>query len=162
MHIRASDMDWDDVNWFNPSEFPGGVLDHVEGALIMALDDFRALLGQPIVPSPVPGGWCRNDGSTTSRHYAVERLSDAGDIFPQCDIRTALLHALGCEWFGGIGVYLDTTGPSGKPEAMLHLDMRPERVLWLRYEGRYIYPLRSAGEMAAFWQRLGEYRYDAA
>ncbi|MCV6590780.1 MAG: hypothetical protein OIF57_17415 [Marinobacterium sp.] len=157
----AAELNFECVDHFGAHEWPGDALAHVDSELVLALDAFRDRLGHGVVPSPVVGGWYRLDGSKTSRHYAVGRLSDAGDVFPRCDIRKALMVAQGCDWFGGIGVYLDTTGPSGKPEPMLHLDLRPGRVVWLRYEGRYIYPLRSAEELSEFWQQLSEVNYEA-
>lgn len=153
---HAAALDFGELDHFSADEFPEGVLMRMEADLILGLNEYRETLGHAVVPSPVLGGWYRLDGSVTSRHYAVNRLSDACDVFPRCDIRDALLVAMGCVWWGGIGVYLDTTGPSGHPEPMLHLDMRPDRVIWMRYEGRYIYPLRSEAERVEFWQRLGE------
>jgi len=156
----AAELDFGAIEHFDAGEWPGDVLAHIDADLVLALNEYRDQLGCAVVPSPVVGGWYRTDGSVTSRHYAVDRLSDAGDVFPQCDIREALLVALGCDWWGGIGVYLDTTGPSGKPEPMLHLDQRPERVIWLRHEGRYIYPMSSPGAMAEFWKLLSEVEYE--
>ncbi len=154
----AADLDFSEVNYFSIDEWPGDSLAHIDADLVLALSEYRDRLGHGVVPSPVVDGWYRTDGSKTSRHYAVGRLSDAGDVFPQCDIRKALMVAMGWGW-GGIGVYLDTTGPSGKPEPMLHLDMRQGRVIWMRYNGRYIYPMSSAEAMAEFWQRLSEVKY---
>lgn len=155
---HADAMDWSGLDHFSKDEFPDGVLEHVEAELILSLDGYRDVLGCPVIPSPVVDGWFRKDGSESSRHYAFNRLSDAGDVFPQCDIRHALMVAMSCVWWGGIGVYLDTTGPSGKPEPMLHLDLRPSmpRTVWMRYEGKYIYPMNSPEAMAEFWQRLGD------
>ena len=161
---HALDRDWDSIKWFTPNEFPKGSLENIEAKLIYFLDGYRDLLDEKVIPSPVAAGWYRFDGSMTSRHYAVRRLSDAGDVFPQCDIRKALVVAMGCPWWGGIGVYLDTTGPSGKPEPMLHLDLRPRRVLWMRVKEngkeRYIYPLRSKQEMQDYMRYLTEWGED--
>lgn len=159
----AVSLDFEIVDHFEACEFPGDSLQFIEAELVLALSEYRERLGYPVVPSPVLAGWYRFGGSVISRHYVgpdsgeVERLSDAGDVFPKVDIRKALLVALGCEWWGGVGVYLDTDGPSGKPEPMLHLDLRPGRRLWMRYKGRYIYPLRSSRELAEFFARLDEF-----
>lgn len=152
----AAELDFNSVDHFSVDEWPGDALAHISAELVLALSEYRDQLGAPLIPSPLVDGWYRTDGSTTSRHYAVGRLSDAGDLFPRCDVRKALMVAMGFDLFGGIGVYLDTTGPSGKPEPMLHLDLRPGRVIWMRYNGRYIYPMNSAEAMAEFWQRLSE------
>lgn len=156
---HAGLLDWDHLDHFSPDEFPDGVLENIEADLVISLEGYRDVLGFPVIPSPVVAGWFRKDGSATSRHYAFNRLSDGGDVFPQCDIRQAFLVALNCQWWGGIGIYLDTTGPSGQPEPMLHLDLRPGRTIWMRYEGRYIYPARSGAERNEFWRRLGDLKY---
>jgi len=154
--MSASKLDFTMVNYLSRDEFPGDSLEHVSADLILGLSEFRERLGAPIVPSPLVAGWYRKDGSKRSRHYAVGRLADGGDFFPRCDIRLAFLVATGCEWFGGIGVYLDTNGPSGRPEPMMHLDCRGKRTIWLRYEGRYIYPLADQDQFNEFWKRLNE------
>jgi len=152
----AAELDFGSVDHFERHEFPGDVLEHIDGDYVLGLSEYRDRLGHQVVPSPVIEGWYRTEGSEGSRHYAVGRLSDAGDVFPKCDIREAFMVAMGCEWWGGIGVYLDTTGPSGESEPMLHLDQRAGRTIWMRYKGRYIYPMNSAAEMNEFYQRLSE------
>lgn len=154
--MPASDLDFSLVDYFSRGEFPSDVLKHVEADLVLGLSEYRKRLGKQVQPSSVVAGWYRQGGRKGSRHYAIERLSDAGDVFPQCDIRDALLVAMGCDWWGGIGVYLDTNGNDGTPQPMLHLDSREERVIWMRYQGRYIYPLRSESEREEFWKRLSE------
>lgn len=156
---KAATLDFaQDVEHFSPGEFPGDALNHADADLIIALDEFRSLLGMPVHPSPVLAGWYRTTGSAGSRHYAVGRLSDAGDVFPDCNITLAWFTALRQRTWGGIGVYLDTRGPSGNPWPMLHLDLRPgEQVLWMRLLGnRYIYPKSSPGARHEFLKRLGE------
>lgn len=157
--MKASDLNFaQDIEHFAPGEFPGDALNHVEANLILALDEFRAKLGEPVLPSPVLAGWYRTTGSQGSRHYAQGRLSDAGDVFPDCNIVHALLTAMRQRAWGGIGVYLDTTGPNGQPWPMLHLDLRPgEQVLWMRLPGnRYVYPQSSAADRQEFTRRLAE------
>lgn len=156
MEMSAAALDFKLIEHFGRHEFPGDVLEHVEDDLILGLSEYRDRLGHAVIPSPVVAGWYRKGGSKTSRHYAVGRLSDAADVFPQCSIREAWLTAMGCDWWGGIGVYLDTNGPSGHPQPMLHLDLRPGRVIWMRHKGKYIYPLRSPEEMQAFFELLSE------
>lgn len=156
---KATDLDFaQDVGHFAPGEFPGDALSHIDAELILVLDELRDMLGAPTLPSPVLAGWYRTSGSTGSRHYALGRLSDAGDVFPDCNIVHALLTAMRQRKWGGIGVYLDTTGPNGNPWPMLHLDLRPgEQVLWMRLPGnRYIYPQSSTAARQEFIQRLAE------
>lgn len=155
--MRASDLDFaNDVLHFAPGEFPGQALRYTTAELILGLDELRDLLGSPILPSPLEAGWYRQSGSTGSRHYASGRLSDAGDVFPDCNIVHALLTAMRQRVWGGIGVYLDTTGPNGNPWPMLHLDLRPgEQVLWMRLSGdRYIYPQSSTSARQEFLREL--------
>lgn len=141
------------IRHFKPAEWPPGVLEHLDPALIGQLDELRQRLGRPIYPSPLAGAWARFDGSTTSRHYAVGRLSDAGDIFPAGDVREAWLIAQDLP-FGGIGIYFDTLYQN-RPWPMLHLDLRPNRVLWARVSrNRYIYPANSDAERDLFFDLL--------
>lgn len=145
---------FDHLNHFTADEWPAGVLHRMQPALIVQLDALRERLGQPIHPSPLPDGWARTTGSTTSRHYAVNRLSDAGDVFPEGDIRDAWLAACGIRAFGGIGVYFDTHF-RGRPWPMLHVDLRPgERIMWARIGGRYVYPHRSPAERDTFFELM--------
>lgn len=165
-NMKASELDFSTLKYFKPGEFPAGVLEYVDAALIKKLDQFRAALGASLTPSPLRAGWIREDGSKTSQHYIgplrrnedghllPQRLSTAGDLFPKCDIRHALMTALRMG-FGGIGVYLDTRGPSGAPQPMIHVDLRegaPQ--LWMRDNGQYLYPYRGAKEMALFFDKL--------
>lgn len=166
--MRASDLDFDTIRHFQPGEFPEGTLEFMDAELIRQVGAFRQALDNAVVPSPLKAGWVREDGSETSRHYigAVrrdedgneqsERLSDAGDLFPYCDIRHAFMTALSLP-FGGIGVYLDTHGPDGKPMPMMHVDLRPgPRQIWMRYKGQYHYPYRNERSMKLFFQKLAE------
>lgn len=157
--MNASALDFErDVKHFAASEWPADALEHCDANLILQLDQFRHTLGDAILPSPVLAGWYRTSGSTTSRHYAVGRLSDAGDIFPRGNIVRAYLMALRQGVWGGIGIYLDTHGPDGSAWPMMHLDLRPgEQKLWMRVEGgRYIYPLSSDAARREFMTRLAE------
>lgn len=129
-----------DINHFSENEFPEGVLEHVSPELIKKLDEFREKLGVAVTPSPVETGWIRTHGSETSRHYvgrnADLRLSDAGDVFPNCDLFYAMVVAIQVG-FKGIGLYYDTFY-GGKKRPMLHLDLRESEkpVIWVR-KGNY-------------------------
>jgi len=122
------------------SEFPAGVIEKMEPSFIHRLDLFRAKLGRKVFPSPLEGGWIRTGGSETSRHFigadGNHRLSDAGDVFPDCDLFYAMTVAIQCG-FTGIGLYFDTQR-NGKPWPMLHLDTRPGQLtIWTRKAGEY-------------------------
>lgn len=170
--MRASDIDFSTINHFHQGEFPAiagrSVLEFTDADLVRALDTLRSRLGHSITPSPVTAGWVREGGSRGSQHYIgqitiedgeaqSQRLSTAGDIFPNCDVRDALIEALGMPEFGGIGVYLDTTGPRGTFQPMMHVDIRTgPRQLWIRYDGQYVYPAKGEGEMDFFFSKLAE------
>lgn len=166
--MKASDLDFSTLRYFAAHEFPSDVLPFMDARLIKKLDEFRAALGYSLVPSPLRAGWVREGGSTGSQHYIgpvqrnsdgtlqSRRLSTAADLFPapSCDIRHALMTALRMG-FGGIGIYLDTHGPTGRPQPMIHVDIRggtPQ--LWLRDDGKYLYPYRGDAEMDLFFKKL--------
>lgn len=110
-------------------------LKRMDAEFILLLQELRKYSGVPMYPSPVHDAWARTSGITTSRHYAVERLSDAGDIFPERGRVIELFYrAMEFTRIGGIGIYADTIGPDGRPWPMLHFDMRSDsrRVLWAR------------------------------
>lgn len=122
---------------FQPDEFPEDPERCADIFFLRQLDAFAVELGSAVYPSPVPGGLARFDGSKTSRHYAVNRLSDACDIFCNCSISKSWTTAL--QFFGGVGVYFDTHYRGG-PWPMLHVDMRPKALVWYRDDGKYHYP----------------------
>lgn len=175
--MRASDMDFSTVRHFKEREFPQistsagsrSVLEFTDESVVRVLDTLRDQLGHALIPSPVTGGWVREGGSTGSRHYIgpirqgsdgqleSAHLSTAGDFFPKCDVRKAFLAALAIPEIGGIGVYLDTRGPDGTRWNMMHIDLREgPRQVWMRVNGRYIYPYRGQAEMDEFFRLLGE------
>ena len=126
-------------------------LSRVDRKLILGIQALRTLSRIPMIPSPVEGAWSRVEGSVNSRHYAIDRLSDAGDLFPARDrLMDVWLYAVQMPELGGIGVYFDTDGIDGSPWPMIHLDLRPTRLLWACYElgGERIYEYFPAKE---FW-----------
>lgn len=132
-------------------------LREVDASLVSTLEDFRSTTGIPMIPSPLQGGWWRITGSETSRHYAKGRLSDAGDLFPKRGMAlNAWMSALQYPAFGGVGIYVDTTGPDGKPWPMLHVDLRPRepgmKILWVR-DGEYYYSYQKK-----FWDIINKIR----
>ena len=141
-----SEIDWDIVKNFNPNidNFSEDPDLHAEPQLIYDLDHYRNLLGVPVYVSPVPGALARFKGSTTSRHFALQRKSDAIDIFPSGDIRRAWMIAVSCGLWGGVGLY-PYTNFKGRNWPMLHLDKRPADngvMMWIRKENDdYVYPL---------------------
>ena len=139
--MKASELDPLVYHSFPEFAEYGIPLELVSAALITTLQHVRDKTGIPITPSPVHEGWARTSGSKTSRHYAVDRLSDAGDIFPargRClELWARLLETSN---IGAVGLYSDTRGVDGAPWPMIHLDLRKTRqkVLWVR-DGDYYY-----------------------
>jgi hypothetical protein len=127
-------------------------LDLIAAKLVCELQLLRKAAGIPITPSPVVAGWARTDGSTKSRHYAVGRLSDAGDIFPaRGRVLDCWVTAQGREAWQGLGLYADTTGPDGRPWPMMHLDLRSgPRLFWVRENKKDYYYLHS--DPKNFWR----------
>ncbi len=133
-NLPASQLLWDKktIPNFSKKEFSHTDLTLIDGAFILGVQSFRTMLGHSVFPSIHPDAFARLTGSYTSRHYAVDRLCNAGDFFPDCYIGEAFLTALQCG-FGGIGIYLDTHFKDIE-WPMLHLDNRPlaERKVWIR------------------------------
>jgi len=145
--------DWTSRN-FRPDEFPEDPRRHADPALIYRLDEWREAVGVPIRPSPARGALARFDGSETSRHYAVDRLSDAVDVFVDGSQAAAWIAAV--RLFGGVGFYTDTVY-DGEQRPMFHVDLRPSRLCWLRSAGgRYTYATTSLGRVALL-RALAEY-----
>lgn len=134
--MSARDLDWSEITHFSSSEWPEGVLDHMGEGIILALNDWRNSLpsSHSMTPSPLYDAHVRQTG--TSRHSLEGgRESDATDVFVSNEyIWDAWLAAQRIPEIGGIGVYLDT-----KPSVMFHIDTRPDRLLWVRLNGEYIY-----------------------
>ena len=115
--------DWNKVQKLSPNEFSENPR-HAEPLLIYSLDEIRTVMNEKMYPSKVSGALARFSGSTTTQHYAVDRLSKACDVFcegyPIYNFMTILNSGL----FNGIGIYLDTNGNDGKSWVMFHLDIR--------------------------------------
>jgi len=81
-------------------------------------------------PSPISGTLARSTGSQTSQHHVGPkekpfRKSTASDIFCEGVPFSNYSSILASRLFKGIGIYLDTKGPDGKPWVMFHVDIRP-------------------------------------
>lgn len=137
-----SEIDWGRTQHFSPDEWPEGVLPKMNPELLHELFKLRARVSNyaAMTPSPLPDAHVRATGSSRHSTNNGQRLSDATDIFLASwkGLWEVLREAQRMN-FGGIGVYADTR-IAGKPSPMVHLDMRPERVLWLRHSGaQYVY-----------------------
>ena len=123
------------VNNFSPDEFPKHALDRTQAVVLTKLQNLRHIWDNPIHPSRHSDGWARFEGSENSRHYAVNRLSDAGDFFPEGNVFEFWLLMQQTKW-GGIGIYFDTRRGRLQPGPMIHGDLREERILWCRINGK--------------------------
>ena len=139
-------MNLDDSRYFSDHEFDGREEEVLWAStgLFVALDNYRERLGQVIRPSPVRGALTRFTGSKTSQHFSdcKQKLSTAIDVFVEGNVRRAWQMACMSGLFGGVGLYMDTTGFSGEHEPMLHLDIRPSvyTTIWVRdNRGKYLY-----------------------
>jgi hypothetical protein len=120
------EINWKEIKNFHPSEFSEDPDQFADPMLIKILQGIRKAWGKPIYPSPAKGALARFDEkSSKSQHYAVNRKSTAGDIFPE-GIPIDFLHLLFCiPALNGIGIYRDTIGPDGTAWPMFHIDIRP-------------------------------------
>jgi hypothetical protein len=145
---HMTDINWTKIDHFHPDDFSEDPNKDALPKLIYNVDQWRKLCGFPISPSLAEGALARfGDADKDSRHYAVERKSDALDCFPHGDPVQAFMAALCSQLFGAVGLYLDTMF-RGHPWPMLHVDLRPlgeghskeMALIWVRDEGEYVYP----------------------
>lgn len=150
-------MDWTKVWHFKKKEFVDDA-DYADPTLIIKLDMARELLQERIHPSPVKGSLCRFGGSETSQHYIgpkkgeIIRLSTGVDVFIEGHPMKNFIGLMDSGLFKGIGIYLDTNGPDGKPWVMFHLDIRCIESLfyWFRTKKKYRYPLHTVAAFKYF------------
>lgn len=136
---RAMDLNWSEINFFNAEEWPSGTLPHMSARLIYVLDEIRAKLpkGHTMQPSGLAEAHVRHThGNSRHETKGGTRLSDATDVFMQWNtVWAAWLEAQRHPEVGGLGIYFDSI--TGRP--FMHIDLRPERMLWVRHEGKYTY-----------------------
>lgn len=160
-------IDWGSVYKLSAGEFADDPDNYAEPELIYSLGKLRKLLGTRMYPSPVKGSLARLDGSPTSQHYAVGRLSTACDVFIEgvpFEIFPKIMHS---RLFTGIGIYLETRGADGKPWVMFHLDIRKRDYpfIWIvvktydtkthKRMGKYCYPSYDSNH----WRLLNDDRF---
>jgi len=155
---NALAIQWDQT-FFSPDEFPPYELEYTSAELILELNRFRRHLDSPIYPSPVSGALARNSGkSPNSRHYAVDRLSDAIDWFTDANPISTWWELIRWPAFGGVGIYFDTKYRN-QPHPMFHVDQRPDKVAWLRYSenGKRKYVTYTAARPRLFLKELARH-----
>ena len=116
---------WELIRNFKKEEFSEDPDKFADPALIYEVQSIRTEHAKPIYLSPIQGALARFDGSDTSRHFAVNRKSDAIDIFPEGIPFEFYIRLITFQKIGGIGIYIDTTGLDEKPWVMFHIDLRP-------------------------------------
>jgi hypothetical protein len=133
----AASLDWDLIKRFSTTEWPAGVLDDMAADVILALSEVRSALpaDHRMQPSRLAAGHVRRSGGSRHSTLGGKRLSDATDIF----VPGGWAHALAA-WqeaqrhsgIGGIGFYVNKwLGSPLNVTPMLHLDCRPDRLLWV-------------------------------
>ena len=126
------------MNFFKPSEFSEDIK-HADPELLNDMDKLRAFARVKIYPSPVPGALARFDiGTSDSRHYAVNRKSDALDFFTSGDPFEVFTKIIQSGLFKRVGVYFDTYF-KGRKEVMFHVDEKDQHLLWSRVDKKYLY-----------------------
>jgi len=147
MITKATQLDWTTIKHFAPSEWPDGVLKHMDASIIEAINQVRRAVPttHALIPSPVPRGHVRHEESD-SRHATNngKRLSDATDLFCRWRHLWALWQAAThVPSVGGLGVYTDMTyGGEFRSMPMLHIDCRPDRLLWVAWRDNSDDPLK--------------------
>lgn len=134
--------DWDSTTFFKASEWPRDAAECLSPILLHEI--FRLRERVPfhcrMTPSPVYEGHIRFKGGSRHSTDRGTRQPDASDLF-LTSWRAAFIiweEALQMN-FGGIGLYTDTQ-LGGHARPMIHLDMRPERLMWVRSaEHGYVY-----------------------
>ena len=164
-------IDWHQIKYFTPSEFSEDPDKYLLPKFIYALDTYRGKLGNnQILPSPVSGALARISGSHNSRHYIgssftnPERKSTAVDIFCEGIPFENYQILLASRLFKGIGVYLDTIGPDGKPWVMFHIDQRAKGysdqfpMIWVVEKIDHINKYRYPQKQFRFWKLFDNHR----
>jgi len=140
------------INWIpelQPDEWPDGVIEKMDPALFAnAVIPLRQMSGIAITPSPLPEAHVRHEGESRHSTKRGTRLSDATDLFINGSQAAEMWRwAQQVTDIGGFGMYFDTN-----PSTMIHIDTRPDRLLWIRVGGAYIYEHR---DPAFFYNQLG-------
>lgn len=133
---------------FTDKEFPPEKANNMSRRVLKNIQKYRSMLNCPFSISLNDGALVRYNGRKTSEHRVIlnpftlfpEKLSTVVDGFPDCNIFKAWTIAISSGMFSGVGVYFDTKNNYGKPQPMLHLDLRPVPLIWYRDKGEYFYP----------------------
>ena len=133
--MNAAQLAWNGISHFDPSEWPGDVLERMDPQVIQTLSTIRNHLpdDHAMIPSPVPAAHVRTTGESRHSTQGGSRLSDATDVFMAWKhVWRAWMWAQRCASVGGLGIYTDMRyGGEVGAMAMLHIDCRPGRIVWV-------------------------------
>lgn len=138
----ALSLDWAQIQRFSPTEWPAGVLEHMDARVIQALVRIRNTLPRDasFIPSPVPEAHvrhrARSPGTLNGDRHSTDlgrRLVDATDFFVDWRWAWAAWEAILADpEVGGAGIYTDMIfGGTPRGRCMFHIDCRPNRVMWV-------------------------------
>ena len=123
---------------FSVNEFPRDALKRTEAKVLETLQMLRSKWDNYIFPSMHPLGWARTDKKYSySEHYAIGRLSTAGDFFPAGNVFQFWLMCQSFPEIGEIGIYFDTNRTKTQPGPMIHISISSKRRLHCRINGVY-------------------------
>jgi len=117
-------INWKDITRFAPSEFPEDPDKYAEPELIYRANFYRIKSNRIIKPSPVSGALARFDGGDSEHVVKDNKKSSALDIFQEGIPIENFTLLFSLRLFNGVGIYLDTAGPDGRPWIMFHIDLR--------------------------------------
>lgn len=152
--MKASNIkQW--ISYFSADEWPAGALDEMDADLFNdCVFPLRNLSGVPMWPSSLLAAHVRPNGTSRHSTQGGTRLSYATDLHVNSIGRMikVMNFAESIPAIGGIGIYFNTNTP------MVHIDKRPNRLVWLCYEneqGETIYLYRE-NDAVKFYKKLGE------
>ena len=157
-------INWRKSQYFKRSEFNPKEVDYIDPNALKRYNTARGITDVSWYPSREDGALARFSGSKTSRHYAVDRLSDALDFFiaKNTDILWFLYKLYGSSLFGGIGVYFDTRGYNYSSDIMFHVDCRKcmtgYPLVWFRDKGKYTYVVNNNKSLNELIDKIKEYK----
>lgn len=166
--IRASDIDWLDFHpFFHKTEWPNGALERMDARIIDAIYKLRISVPKDhgFIPSPLLGAHVR-DAGTSQHSNEGGRLSTATDFFVDREhVWEVWKTAQRIEEIGGIGIYFGSwLGDPIKQTPMMHIDVRPERILWAAFRERhhssqkYVYFNSNPVEFFKILSEYGDYK----
>lgn len=112
----------------------------LDRGLLELADHVRISLKSVMIPSPAKGAFARTTGSKRSKHYAVGRLSTAGDFFiPSLSVEEIFVKMSMMEGLDGVGIgFYTNKSLYGNNVPMIHLDIRESKLIWFEDKsGRY-------------------------